>query len=202
MSLVTEVYFRSVTGDYETAASAVEENLDAAQSMIQEYLQRTLPYGTYTERLQLWPNRHVYPSAVPVTEIPVSATYYIHDEATIHNASPEDSPNVDWPFVDVSTEPFGGWRGSGYDARYGYSTVTYTGGFTASTLPVTIRQAIVKLAHSLPLQYTSSVRPGGASSVGVGDVRMSWRAEDTASVLDQFVPGLSKLLKGYRLDRL
>src|SRR5690606_23761730 len=133
----TELYYRTVTGDSTTPASAVEENLTEAQSLIQEFLCRTLPFGVYTETLRLWPNRIVYPSAVPVASVPASANGERYDECIIMNVTPDDTPFLEFPNDwGESNEPFGGRRGTGYETRYWYATVTYEGGFTADTLPV------------------------------------------------------------------
>jgi hypothetical protein len=36
----------------------------------------------------------------------------------------------------------------------------------------------------------------------VGDVGVSYDEKELAAEIDQYVPGLSKMIKGYRLDRL
>lgn len=202
MSIVTEVYYRSLTGDYTTAASAIEINLQEAEDLLGEYLQRTLPYGTYTERLKLWSSRVVYPSAVPIESISATAASgEVYDDATLMNVSPDDIPALDWPEIPAD-EPIGGRRGTDYEAHYWYATITYTGGFTVDTLPVSLRRAIVKLARALPLEFTGSARLPGTGMTRVGDVQVNYNKAELEMMIDQYVPGLSKQVDGYRLDRL
>jgi hypothetical protein len=67
---------------------------------------------------------------------------------------------------------------------------------------MTIRRAIVRLAKALPSQFAITGKPAGAKSVRVGDVGVSYDEKELAAEIDQYVPGLSKMIKGYRLDRL
>jgi len=202
VSLVSELYYRTLTGDYTTAASAIEANLDEAEGLLGEYLQRTLPYGTYTERLKLWPDRVVYPSAIPLSSVPASANYQIYDEATMMNVTSDDIPAFDWPVVPYLDQPWPASRGSEYETHYSYATVLYTGGFTSETLPITLRRAIVKLARALPLAFAATAKIAGAGMTRVGDVQVNYNKAELEAIIDQYVPGLSKEVHGYRLDRL
>ncbi len=88
------------------------------------------------------------------------------------------------------------------------TTVTYRGGWTASSLPFAVKAAIARLAAALN-PYSGSENfagsfPAGAQSVSVGDISVSFAsgsvatAEGRGSTIDGLVPGLWPSIKRYR----
>lgn len=207
MTVVSVAYYRVRTGDQTTAASAVEEALEDAESITQHWLGRILQYGEHTERLKVWPREgFVYPAAVPVASVQASASYDVYDEASIRNVSPDDDvfPNfLRANVMDDYNQGIGGNIGSGYETYYPYGTVTYHGGWTEETMPVILKRYICKVARAL-ITGKPEGGPGaaGATMLRVGDVQVSYPKETIAGMLNQFAPGMVAAIASLKLDRL
>lgn len=155
MSVVTLARYRTITGDTASASGLVEQALADAQADLEEDLDRPLESAERTERLRLYSTtRHgwvVYPRAHPITD----AGDLTIAGAAVYGASPLGSPI------------FGG-------DDPGFAEVTYTGGYTASTVPRCIEQDIAWAAHTrlhpaVPVQV-------GATAVSLGDASVSFGA--------------------------
>lgn len=206
MTVLSETYYRSVTGDTSTAASAVAEKLEDAERVVQQYLGRTLESGEYTETQKCWPSGFVYPSAIPITSIPASASYQIYDEACLYGCDPDDRPFVGFAGLmigDGGYSGIGGRIGSGYETHYPWTTVIYTGGWTEATIPVILARYICRLTRAL---ITGKPEGGpsvaGATMLRVGDVQVSYPKETIAGMINSFVPGMAIAIDGWWLGRL
>lgn len=160
--------YRVITGDDESAASAVSARIEEAQEMLEEYLDRPLDSDERTESLR--PDRHgrLWPRATPITD---GGDYEVNGLALVGGTP------FTFGLVDPTTSV----------------AVTYTGGWTADTLPSAIERdlafAAYRLGHVATLGSTEypegavSVRlgdaavqfgPGGAGAVGTGDSDTWW----------------------------
>lgn len=204
---ITVQQYRDINRDTTTPNDQIEYGISMAVGLLEPFLGRTLTHGTYTEALKVWPRgAMVYPRAVPITSVPASGTARIYDDATLYGATADIYESVG--VLDTLVyNGFGltGWvdgRGEGYEAEHPYATVTYTGGFTPTTLPKPLLYAIAKLAKGV-ITYDPAkdqVSAAGAKSARVGDVQVSYR-DPTAASIDAFVPGLAGTLVGWKLDR-
>lgn len=156
-SLVTTALYQSLTGDTDSATADVALALVSAQKIVEEYLRRPLANEERTETVRFSGGR-LYPKATPITEAPDGITIVPGSRALV-GASPDGGPF--WPAVGDSTYPAS-------------ATITYTGGYTASTLPRTIAAVISSLAYQLLHVTDDSEVPAGATSVSVGDVSVSF----------------------------
>jgi hypothetical protein len=179
LDAVTVAGYRLRTGDETTEAPDVTGALAEAQTPLEEELRRDLALQERTESMVIDCDGRMYPKAWPIT---ACATNTI-DGRTLLGGTPD---------VDQ-------WLGLiGYDGpATRRATITYTGGFDADTLPVTLRNAIYDLARADLAD--AALLPVGASSVSVGDVSVSYTAGDgTGGALDEQVPGLWARVKKYR----
>lgn len=173
--MITAVRYGEITGDTVTAASAVTARIEDAQELLEEYLDRPLESDEYTEELA--PDRHgrLWPKATPITD----GGDYTVDGLALH------------------ASPFG-WSGFLDGNRV---TVTYTGGWTAETLPACIERdlawAAYRLLHPGAVASMSSL-PGGASSVRLGDAAVTWKAGSSAGAAQDTDGWWSLRTRGYR----
>lgn len=157
--------YRIVTLDEASDSDEVLAALATAQAVVEEYLRRPLLRTSRTETLRLDKNGRVYPAATPITVAPEGLT--ILDGSAIANPTPDAGPI---------------WRGTGLTDYPVEATITYTGGFTAATLPKTIERHIAWLAYE-QLHVGALVGvPAGATSVSLGDARVSFDRPTGASV--------------------
>lgn len=181
-SLVVPADYQRVTGDTTTAVPQVTAALDEALGLVQDEIGRTLVFGTYRETLLVYKNGCVYPTATPISTVV--------------------APNVDAVSIQGAAIYLGYWNPAPA-VTYGefnagvppQSTVTYSGGFTADTLPAKLLRAICRVAfnscHPAPLVGV----PAGATSVHVGDVGYEGASLRTLDPLDD---GVKKDLRGFR----
>lgn len=164
MSLVSVEQYRRITHDTSSAEDDVTEQLDAAEELVAEYLRRPgrFVHGTYTDRLRLYRAENaydgawvVYPVATPVT---AATGLTVLNPRTIAGVSPDGGPFLEG-LVGSGTQP--------------YATVTYSGGWTAETLPEAVRREIAKAAR-LGLDSITSTIPAGATSLRLGDAAVGF----------------------------
>lgn len=206
MTVLSETYYRNVMQDSTTAASSIEESLEDAQNILQQYLGRYFEENVYTERLKVWPSGFVYPAAVPVTSIPASASFEIYDEQSLYGCDPDDRPFVGFAGLAVGDGyggGIGGRIGSGYETHYPYGTFQYTGGWTEATMPTILARYMCRLAKAI----RTGKPDGGAAMAGaymlrVGDVQVSYPADVIKGMINSFVPGMSAAVDGWYLGRL
>lgn len=157
--LLTETYYRQITGDTTTAASAVTAAASAAQDLLEDDLGRAgfLEEASRTERCRVYPDGTLYPTATPVSS--VTGGLVVADD-TVYGATPDATA---FAGVFLSDEPQS-------------ATITYTGGYTTATCPESILQdlawAAYVLAHpsgSVPLASTV-----GATAVRLGDAQVTY----------------------------
>lgn len=198
-ALLTESEYRTITGDSSTAASAVSAKMESALDLIEEYLERNLESGEFTETLEVWYDSgftFVYPLVTPVTDVPASAAYVVDELPTRIRGVSLDAAVGTWPTGSVV---YGSGSLSPYSPnRPDYATITYTGGFTNDTFPYTLKVYMATLTRRL-ITWTPQTQVG-AQEVSVGDVRVKYPA--IKSALDALVPGMSLGLKPYKRKRV
>lgn len=206
MTVLNVTYYRVITGDSVSAATAVEEKLADAESVVGQYLGRKLESAERTERIKCWPSGFGYPAAVPITSIPASASYEIYDEASLYGLDPDDRPFVGFAGLmhgDDTNRGVGGRIGSGYETHYPYTTVVYTGGWTEATMPGILALYICKFARALITgKPEGGAAMAGANMLRVGDVQVNYPKEFIAGMINQFVPGMTAAIDGWYLGRL
>lgn len=176
LGAVTVADYQVTTGDSTTASSAVSAALLEAEALLEEELRRQLASEERTKAFKIWPDGALYPDAWPITD---AGDLRIIGTRTLLGAEPDDSPFLGvWPTV----------------AAPPMATVTWTGGFTASTLPATLERALYDLAKAI---LSDSPVPVGATSMSVGDVSVSFGAP-TSGGLDSLLPGLATRVARYR----
>lgn len=155
MNLVTNQLYREETLDTSSDESAVSASLEKAQELVEEFIRRPLVSEERTERVRVYPDGNTYPEATPI----VTATGYTIEAGGY--------------WLSGASEEVDFLRGSS-----GFREITYTGGYTVSTLPTTIRKAIAWTAyydlHPTSDSVSLSQVPVGASSVSVGDASVSF----------------------------
>lgn len=185
------------TGDLDSDPHEVQMHWEDALAMVQESLQRFLAQDTFTHRLRVWPRGFVYPHAVPVASVAASASYYVEDEYTLAGVSADSLPLIVSPSTVPFYADFGRWLSYQHDGVW--ATVTYTGGYTAATFPVTLRKCVDQLAGALIAGPDAAGLQRGVQSATVGDVSLTRDSSSSASELDELVPGISKTLRRFRL---
>jgi hypothetical protein len=186
------------TGDLVTDPHEVEMHWLDALALVQEKLQRFLAQDTYTHRLRVWPRGFVYPHAVPVASVSVTAGYYVEDDYTLAGVSADSLPLVINPSSLPLYADFGRWLTYQHDGVW--ATVTYVGGYTSATFPVTLRKCVDAVAGALVTGPSASMLQRGVQSATVGDVSLT--AADGmggGDELDELVPGITKTLRRFRL---
>lgn len=191
MSAITIDQYRLQTGDSTTASALVQTRLDEAEALVEDYLRRELASEQRTEKVRWSRTCRVYPKHTPITEVPATAAYSVEDEATIIDVgySAVDQAVGEWP-APIPDD---------YRHNAPYALITYTGGWTADTMPKTLVRIVSQLAYRLGNQ--SAIGGPGVSSASVGDVSVSYsqKAIDGAThPVDALLPLSSVMLKPYR----
>ena len=179
LMLVTIDEYRQLTGDLTTAAAVASAAIDEAIELVEDATRRQLEAKVRTEVVMIWPDRRVYPKAIPIITAPAGVTLD-PDGFAMRDVSPDD----------VS---FGGFVTHGAPPQ---ATITYTGGYTTTTLPAALRRIIVQLARAITRD--PSPIPAGAVSVRLGDASITYKDSTGASPVDLLVPGSSATLSRYR----
>lgn len=176
-SLVTVSRYQLITGDTTSATATVEDALEDAQGLAEEFLRRELTSQERTESLQVYPGARVYPSVTPIT----AADGYDIDGYSLIGVAPDLSP---FPFDPPSSR---GVMGS----------VTYTGGYSAATLPKTIERVIARTAYQQ--LHPETLQPAGATSIRLGDAAITYAEPIKLIELSQ---GAQAQLRPYRRQRV
>lgn len=175
LGAVTIDDYRVTTGDTTTASAAVSAALLEAESLLKEELRRQLASEERTKAFKIWPDGALYPDAWPIT----AAELTIVGNRTLVGASPDETPFIGvWPTE--SSPPM--------------ATITWTGGFTAATLPATLRRLLYDAAKAI---LSDSPVPVGFDSASVGDVSVS-RSTSSSGSLESVLPGASERVGKYR----
>lgn len=152
--LVTVARYRAITGDTETATSAVTAAIEDATAALESELGRPLAEDEREERMYPGRDGTMYPLATPVLD----AGDYTIDGSTLRG------PTFGWPSLVGPTD---------------YVTVTYRGGFVERSanptapnrLPPYVERDVAWAAYALmrPVPALASL-PAGTGSAQVGDV--------------------------------
>lgn len=194
MSLVTVQEYRDITRDVNTAAEEVSARIEEATDLVEEYLQRRLRFGTYTEELEIWDAAYAYPEVTPIVSVPSGASYAIDVGAVRFRSVLSDLSLNDWLWY---ADPPGGIVNSP-GIRPLYATLVYDGGYTNATCPQTLKRGIARVARGLVV--TNPQRVLGATSISVGDVSVSY--PKAIGDIDVLVPGITITLKPYKRKRV
>lgn len=160
MALVTPARYIAITRDTNTSAEDIAAELAAAQELVEAETGRPVESAERTERMRIrygrsFPGGRVYPAATPVT---VAADHTIVGTTALDGASPDAG------IFDRTDED--------------YATVTYTGGYTAETVPADLERVIARAAYRL-LNADLSL-PVGATSVRLGDAAVTYDGATSA----------------------
>lgn len=161
--LVTVARYRVITLDTTSADAAVTAALESALGTVEDELDRHLVSAERTETYRIYRDRRVYPKAYPVTD---AGTATIDPGGrSLRDMSPDSTPGV-----------FDAWS----DSNPPTVEITYTGGYTASTLPETLAQEIAWRANDLlnAGQVSASSVLANASSMTVGDASVSFSSSN------------------------
>lgn len=167
--------YRTFTADLVTANTTCTALIEIATGMVEDHLSRLLEEDEVTESLQLWPGFYVYPTLLPVTVV---------ESGNVIDPILRFKFYVQSPVYDLSNP-----------LRCDIVTVTYTGGYTATTCPGIIKRAIAMVARAVG-QATPNAPSGGPATVG--DITAPYSAGDVGSPLDRLVPGISATLANYQ----
>jgi hypothetical protein len=198
MSLVTLDTYRRLTHDSTTSDEDVEAALDDAQSLIEDILRRFLTSQEYTEELYVESTGYdsisaisngvlgtgrVYPAQTPITSVPDG--YTIVGDAVVVTSTVNGVGDYPGPFLD---EPY----------NLVPISLTYTGGWTAENLPVTLRRSICEVAFGLVQPINAALL--GATSVKLGDAAISYGPDGpTNSVAGDFMqPATARRIKKWQ----
>ncbi len=180
MTLVTRYDYRSMTGDMSTLDVDVDANIATGLQTLQEWLDRTLEQQAFTqETVRIHPDGRAYVRNMPLVSVSDPPNVIIRDQAIL-GLFPQLSPQFDPVYEGYR---MWGWEGPGWEDRtFPIAFVTYIGGWTASTLPRKLRQAIVDLARVEA--QTFDPMAAGVTSATVGDVRVTYsEPPDRAGVI-------------------
>lgn len=172
-ALVTEDQYRRWSFDKvnEWDDPALQSALDDALADIEEYTNRHFESATRTETLRIFyktPGAYQYlgyfvvPSAPPIASVSAPVGGAVFNEDLIVGISP---PSI-----------FGG--GLWGDDQADFATVTYTGGFTSATLPVTVGRVLAKHAfRRMSPNLMLDRLPPGVTSVKNGDLALAFKLQ-------------------------
>ncbi len=180
LDAITVAGYRLRTGDRTSDGESVSGSLVEAESILEEELRRELPLPLM-ERVEsmIISDGRMYPKAYPIIECESNT---IDGRALLGGAPDLPTFLAYWPDYDSSITP--------------RAEITYTGGFDADTLPVTLAHAIYDMARALVADV--SPVPVGATSVSVGDVSVSYGSVSGAAGVDVLVPGLGARVARYK----
>lgn len=173
LGAVTVKAYRLHTADETNPDSIVTGALVEAEELLEDELRRKLASQERTGTFTIYSDGRIYPDAYPIT----TATLPIDGRALCGSTPdvtafigyfPNDPPN--------------------------YATVTWTGGYTAGTLPRSLENAVYDLAAGV---MAESLVPVGAGSISVGDVSVSSVVSGRGGI-DAVVPNLSTRVRRYQ----
>lgn len=158
--------------DTASASGDIELVLTDSLRLIEDFLQRYLVSKERTETLVVSQNK-VYPCAYPISAC---------SDGVINGGIIEElSPDAGSTFVENSKK-----------------TITYTGGFTSATLPMALKVALVRSAYDLLNTTNATSFNAEVSSVKLGDVAVSYRANSTPVRLGVLSDSIKADLVGFK----
>ena len=189
--LVTFAEYQQVTGDSTSTSDDFGWALTDALDLFQRRTSRTLLYAQYEERLYMYPDGMVYPTATPLDTT---------KGVTSPNGSPPDDVGVfqgagiwvGW-YVPIPSLPM--WSG----VVPPQTDITYWGGWTGPDgpgplLPSGIKRILCRLAWFALHPVTMAGLPVGASSSSVAGVSVAGDLEQMADS----DPGLRRQIARWR----
>lgn len=170
--LVSIVEYRRLMKDTASASGDIELVLTDSLRLIEDFLQRYLVSKARTETCTVR-NGVIYPLAYPVS---VCSDGMIN--GGIIEGISADSSDV---FVETYTKE-----------------ITYTGGFTSATLPMTIKVALVKTAYDLLNTNNATSFNAEVASVRLGDVAVNYRTTSAPVRLGILSDSIKDDIVGYK----
>lgn len=158
-ALLSPARYTIITGDATSASATAASAIEEATQLLAEELRRTidgveaLTEGERTERLWLDQDRAIWPTATPVTVLPDG---YVARGNGIYGTAPSGGLS----FL--------------VEGPDNYIDLTYTGGWTANTVPACVARDIAFAAYRIMHASALVGVPAGATSVTVGDVAVGY----------------------------
>lgn len=171
--LVAWDFYVTVTSDTDSDGNTVGMALARAQTRAEQWCRRPFGYGQYTETLYVYPDGCASPTVTPLAAV---------------QAPSDVVPQGDRVFLGYLT-PNPIVLAGGFTGAYPPQTeITYTGGWTASTLPEDLAEAICRIAFRMLHPVVLVGVPAGVTSAAVGDVHLQAPGPlDGFQVLDRSV---------------
>lgn len=169
MTILTVQRYLELTHDTDSVPSAIEAALADAQIEIEDELGRALESDERTETLFVSSNGRAYPSVTPVTD---AGDYEVINNGVV--VSDFFSPALDF----ITGQP-------------SQVEITYTGGYTAETIPYRLERALADAAYDQLHSTSTSEFPAGATSVRLGDAAVTF-AEPVGSVRSSTSPTIKR----------
>lgn len=149
--------YRRLSHDTTSSDDDATAALNDAQQDAEEFCRRQFEQAERTEIMMVYRDGRVYPKSYPITVV---------DSGTIDGAA--IIVGNDYPFGGV-IQPFL-WSDAEFQPQV---TKTYTGGYTADQMPMTLKRAVAKIANAaLNAQPLVGV-PAGLTSISMGDLSLS-----------------------------
>ncbi|MCU1494870.1 MAG: hypothetical protein JWO62_2634 [Acidimicrobiaceae bacterium] len=164
--LLTFAKYQFITQDTASSSANFDMALDDALDMLQREMHRTFLYAQYVERLYVYRNGQVYPSATPLDSSKPTGTSsdpdgtissYVIQGAGIYVGFLNPLPSLpifSW-MIPMQTD------------------VSYWGGYTQTTIPAKLARIIARTCWFILNPAHLEGQPGGVKSVSVGGVSMS-----------------------------
>lgn len=149
--LLTAARFAELTGSADVPTS---EQLYSAQRAVEAYLRRGLALIERTERVRVHRDGYVYPKCTPIQSV---AGGYAFDGPAVFGVSQFLGPDI---LTGRESAP--------------YTSLTYTGGWTADTLPQPIEDALARETLTRIGGMSTGLSTTGATSVRNLDVSITW----------------------------
>jgi hypothetical protein len=171
--IVSWATYKDVTGDTATTEAIAVARLARAQKRAEDVTGRQFDLVERTESVPIIDGK-VWPSAYPIASVSVPDTATVDDDKlsiTTGVTTPVDSDLL--------------WTCTTDDRPH--LLVTYIGGYTADTAPVTLAEIICEIAHRYSIPANTVGVPGGTTSVRVGNQGYSGGPIGGSSALPQAI---------------
>lgn len=195
MSLTYTRYVQ-LTGDSTTPSAQVESAIPDAEREMERILRRPLWLDTYTHALPVHEGGRAYPKAVPIASLPASATFQLEDATTFRYVVRDSVSGPIGP-ADIG-EWFDGNAGAcAMPELFGLATVTYTGGWTETTMPMAVARGLARLVHAYANPTIQTELIEGATSQSLGDASVSFKNPVSGDAIARLTASLESSLRGY-----
>jgi hypothetical protein len=193
MVLIATDTYRLRKRDRTTNDTIITASIARAVARVEAVLDgRMLESSARTEKLRV-SGREVWPHAFPITAVTSPAGAVISPgEMSLWYVIPDALSIPPTMIFDLQDPPEGWWE---------YATVDYTGGYSESTLPEPLKDALLDLAYvfvreAVTFDDADDGIPPGATSISLGDASVTF--DRGQNPLDQLVPGLYDRVRPYR----